>query len=81
MLNLPIGSCVGELFTKDVITKKERTKIKSFTTDREKMEHIIDQIITPSLDNKHIIKFKGLVETMENSDDSLLNDMAKKLSM
>lgn len=57
------------------------TKIKSYKSDRERMEYIIDRIIIPSLENKHIKKFKGLLETMEKSDDSLLTDMAKKLSM
>ena len=43
------------------------------------MEHLLDNIITPSLNIKVGIKFKGLLEVMEQSEDVMFKSMAQKL--
>jgi len=45
------------------------------------MEYLLDSVITPSLANNVAVKFKGFLEVMEESGDSIFIDMAKKLGM
>ena len=45
------------------------------------MMYLLDSVITPSLSNDISIKLKGFLEVMEESDDSIFTDMAKKLGM
>ena len=84
MTYLPINAMLGKLYSKDVITLKEKDKIKgSGTAESDRMEYFLDRIIIPSLKvNVPInvpIKFKGLLEVMEESGDSILISMAKQL--
>ena len=80
MTYLPINSMLGKLYSKDVITLKEKDKIKgSGTAESDRMEYFLDRIIIPSLKVKVPINFKGLLEVMEESGDSTLISMAKQL--
>ena len=81
MTYLPINSMLGKLYSKNVITLKEKDKIKiSGAAESDRMEYFLDRIIIPSLKVNVSIKLKGLLEVMEESGDSTLISMAKQLS-
>ena len=69
------------MYSKGVITLKEKQKIKGITNsvESDRMEFFLDNIITPSLTVNVTIKFKGFLEVMEQSGDSTLVSMAVKL--
>ena len=69
---------MGSLYAKDVITNEER-KIIDAKTGQEKMMHLIADIIIPSLRLNNYEKYKGFLEVMEESEDSDVKSMAKKL--
>ena len=79
MTYLPINSMLGKLFSKDVITLKEKESIKACSTQSDRMEYLLDYVIIPSLKVDVINKFKGLLKVMKESDDPTLLYMAKKL--
>lgn len=79
--NLPIDSILGQLLAKKVILSREKEIIESKLLQSERMEHLLDKIIIPSLKNGLSIKFKGFLEVLEDSGDSIMIDMAQKLGM
>jgi len=83
LTNLPITTILSKLYAKDVITLKEKQTIETsnFPLNSDKMEYLLDSVITPSLANDVTMKFKGFLEVMEESGDPILLNMAKKLGM
>ena len=77
--NLPIDAILGNLFAKEVITKREKETIEAIPLKSNKMEYFLDSVINPSLSNKVSIKFIGFMKVMEESGDPIFIDMAKKL--
>ena len=67
------------LIEKRVITNQQR-KIIDDKIGEDQMIYIIADIIIPSLKVNNSKKYNGLLEAMEESDDTDLQAMAKKLS-
>ena len=65
------------LKSKNVITYLESESIEKMIGTAQ-MANVLD-IIQISLSNKQTTKFKGFLEAMEESDDDLLKQEAKKL--
>ena len=78
---LPISKMLGKLYSKEIITLKEKQTIKAIPVESDRMEYFLDDIITPSLIANVIIKFRGFVEVLMESGDSTLISMAAKLGM
>lgn len=78
---LPINSMLGKLYSKEIITLKDKERIKANPVESDRMEHFLDYIIAPSLKANVIIKFKGFVEVLMESGDPTLMSMAAKLGM
>lgn len=68
---------MGSLFAKDVITNEERITIDG-KIGEEKMMYLIADVVIPSLKQNHYKKYKGLLEAMEESEDSDLNATAER---
>ena len=81
LANLPINSILGNLYTKKVITRQEKIYIGNLGLETNKMEHLLDNIIIPSLNNKLPVKFEGFLKVMKKSEDAMFTEMAKKLGM
>ena len=45
----------------------------------KRMEYLLDDVITPSLRSEIGVKFKGLLEVMEQNEDVMFTSMAQKL--
>ena len=76
---LPIDSMLGSLYSKGVITFKQKERMKANTTESDRMECFLDRVIIPSLKVNVSIKFEGFLEVMKESGDSTLVSMAVKL--
>ena len=71
---------LGKLYSKEVITLKEKKEIKADPVETERMEFFLDNIIAPSLEVNVDMKFRGFLEVMKESGDPKLISMAAKLS-
>ena len=69
---------VGSLYSKEVITDDNR-KIIDAKVGQEKMMYLLVDIIIPSLNLNFCEKYKGFLEALEESEDSDLMNMAKRL--
>ena len=77
--NLSYNNMKLHLMANDVITRDERQRIDKMDTSTAQMVEVID-IVQNSLFANTTTKYKGLLASMENSSDVLLNDKAKELS-
>ena len=68
----------GSLYAKNVITRQEKEEIDKLI-GKKQMEKVLDIIIL-SLNSNYTAKYKGFLEALEESEDSLLRDKAKELS-
>ena len=71
---------IRDLYKEKVITLNEKKEIQRREMEN-RMEYLLDDIIIPSLEAKSGQKYIGLVRVMKRSDDSLLKDVASKLSL
>ena len=79
LTHLSYDAMEAELYAKEVITGKEK-KIISTLVGSKKMEYLLDIIILSLKGNIHS-KLKGFLEAMEENDDVLLKNAARKLGM
>ena len=81
IVNLPIELIRRDLFAREVITFRQKEMIEVIPLQSQRMEYLIDNIIIPTLTFNISIKFKSLLEVMEESGDEKLTSMAEKLGM
>ena len=81
LTELPINLILGALRAEKVILAKQKEEIEIILLQSKRMEYLLDNIISPSLNNKVGIKFKGFLEVMEQSEDVMFTSMAQKLGM
>ena len=79
LTNLPIDSILAMLFAKEVITLNEKETIQILSLKNKKMEYFLDSVVIPSLTNNVTVKFERFLKVMEESGDSILIEMAKRL--
>ena len=75
--NLPYKNMKLHLVANDVITHRERKEIDQMVGE-DQMAEVLD-ILQVSLKNRMTAKFKGFVQAMEESGDTLLQETAKNL--
>lgn len=61
-----------------IITLDEKKEIQKLQAEN-RMEHLLDYIIIPSLKGKHGQKYISFVTEMKNSDDSSLQKVASEM--
>ena len=66
------------LYQKSVITNDENKEIRN-KIGKEKMRHLITEIIIPSLNLEHSEKYKYFLQSMEESEDIDLKNTAEEL--
>jgi len=82
LINLNVSAMLGHLYSKDVITAREKQIIQStIPLESDKMGYLLDNIILPSLESGVIIKFKLFLEVMEESDDPVTRAIGSQLGM
>ena len=74
--NLSYENMKIALYAKSVITRNEKIKIDKMTSTDQIVEVI--EIVRISLISKQTSKYKGFLESMEQSDDELLKKTARK---
>ena len=81
LMRLRIDPMLSSLFAKKVIALQQKHKMEQFPLSTQKMMYLLDNIIIPTLKINIIGKFQAFLDVMEQSNDPLLINMAKKLSM
>ena len=81
LTKLPINSILIALRIKGVILPWQKEEIEAILLQSKRMEYLLDMIIMPSLKVAVAIKFKCLLEVMEQNDDVIFKYMAYKLGM
>ena len=76
---LPINSMLGKLYSKEIITFKEKEMIESIPTQSKRMVYFLDEIIIRSLAVNVDVKFRRFIKVMMESGDPTLTTMAAKL--
>ena len=71
---------IRDLYETEIITLKEKKEIQRKEIE-DRMEYLLDDIISPSLEAKSGLKYIGLVQVMSRSDDSVLKEVASKLAI
>ena len=71
---------IPDLYKERVITLKEKKELQRKEMEN-RMEYLLDDIIIPSLEANSGLKYIGLVRVMNRSDDSVLKDVASKLTL
>ena len=81
LINLNVTGLLGGLYAKDVITGREKQIIHSITIESDKMAHLLDHVIIPSLEAGTTEKLKSFLEIMEESDDPVINSVGRRVGM
>ena len=76
--HLSYANMESQLFAKSVITYNEKQQIRSKVTNTKKMTELLDIIIS-SLNAGSTIKYISFLKAMEESDDPVLQQTAKRL--
>ena len=75
--NLSYDAMKGRLYAYDVITPQEKDEIDRLIGSQQ-MQKVLD-ILIASLEANQTSKYKGFLQAMEESDDTLLKEKAKEL--
>ena len=75
--NLSYDAMKGRLYAYDVITRDEKARIDRLIGN-EQVQKVLD-ILLVSLGGNQTSKYKGFLQAMEESDDTLLKAKAKEL--
>ena len=62
---------IRSLYQNDVITREQKITMGELK-ERERMEHLLDYIIMPSLETNYSPKYINFLNVMKSSDDSLV---------
>ena len=77
--NLSYENMKIALYAKSVITRNEKIKIDKMISSTDQIVEVIE-IVRISLINEQTSKYKCFLESMEQSDDELLKETARKYS-
>ena len=81
LVNLNVTALLGALYSRDVITSREKQIIHSITIESDKMAYLLDHVIIPSLEAGTTEKIKHLLEVMEGSDDPVIKSVGRRVGM
>ena len=80
LVTLHILPLVPSLLANNVINMDEKRKIEmKEKNELEGMSYFLNQVILPSLHENKMDKYKGFLATMAKHDDSLYQEIAKRL--
>ena len=79
-ITLPINAVLPALFTKNAVTMNEKREIENTEKNNlDGMKTFVDMVLL-SLSKDHSHQYIAFREVMENSDNTLLQEMASRLS-
>ena len=77
---LPIDNLLSVLFSKTVITSREKANIQEKSLREDKVSYLFDHIILPALKIGHDVKYNNLIKVMSSNEDTTANYLAKILT-
>ena len=81
LTSLNVTALLGALYSRDVITTREKQILHSISIESDKMAHLLDHVIIPSLQAGTTEKLKHLLEVMEESDDPVIRSVGRRVGM
>ena len=76
LTNVQISLILPQLYAKNVIILQEKLKIETLKSESDKMQYILDKIITPSL-KIEMQKFEGFRQTLGIINSELFKRLGK----
>jgi len=78
---LKINSLLGLLYCKKVITLEEKKILQSKPLESDGAMCFLDDILIPSLENNVTEKYTSFLQILQESSDTVLQSMAKRIGM
>ena len=79
LTEVPINDMIGELYANNLLPGDHKPKVESLSTQKEKAQHFLDEVIKPSLKIGYTIQFDIFIRIMESSDNGTLKHLAKEI--
>lgn len=79
LTSINLTSLLGALYSRDVITTREKQIIHTISIESDKMAHLLDNVIIPSLEAGTTKKLKYFLEVMEESDDPVVKSVGRRV--
>ena len=76
---LPIDDLVHRLYSQDLLSSHHRTELRKLIAKDDKIKYFLDNVLDPSIDIGYTMQFDEMVNLMENSDDSAVKYLVKKI--
>ena len=76
---LPIDDLVQHLYSQDLLSKHHKDQLKKLTARDDKIRYFFDDMLDPSIRVGYLGLFDEMLSLMENSDDSVVKFIAKKI--
>ena len=76
---LPMNLLVSTLYSKRLLSEDHKRKIDSSSTQREKSQYFLDNVINPSLKIDYTEQFDEMLRAMESSDDPAVKHLVGKI--
>ena len=78
---LPINVLISTFYSKKLLSEDHKRMIDSSSTQREKSQYFLDNVINPGLNVGYTKQFDEMLNIMENSDDPVVKHVAEKIRM
>ena len=79
LANCPVNKLLPSLYAKDVITLDDKKMMESKPLEKDRMVYLLDDVLIRSLRSDHGSKYNGFLKVLEESDDSSVTDLTRKL--
>lgn len=77
--NINVTAMMETIYSRGMITIREKRIIEILPLESEKMEYLLDHVIIPSLEVGVTKKFKMLLEVMEESEDQTTQILVRQI--
>ena len=78
---LPINEMLADFRANKLLRGIHKTKFKSLSTEKEKAQYFLDEVIKTSLSVGCTEQFNKMIAVMKSSDDSTVKHLAKQIIM
>ena len=76
---LPMNDLLADLYTKRLLPGNHKAKVESLSTQKEKAQYFLDEVIKRGLNIGYTLQFNGMITVMESSDDPVVKYLAKEI--
>ena len=78
---LPTDYLVEHFYAQGLLSSEHKTRLKSFTTRKDKTEYFLEEVLERSIDVGYTEQFDEMLYLMENSDDRAVKFLVLKIQV